>query len=134
MRGTKLYNVWKSMKQRCFDVNCKSFRDYGGRGIYVCNEWSSDFLSFYNWAMNNGYKPTLTIDRVDNDGIYCPENCRWVSNSVQQSNKRNNHLLTYNGKTMTMAQWSAETGIKYQKIKDRIGRCGWSVDKTLSTP
>ena len=133
-KDTKLYNVWTSIKQRCLNSNSKPFPDYGGRGIKICDEWMSDFIAFFDWAIDNGYIDGLSIDRIDNDGYYCPDNCRWVSSTVQQNNKRNNHILTYNGESLTMSQWSQRTGIKYSKLKDRINKCGWSIEKSLTTP
>lgn len=129
-KNTPLYNIWIEMRVRCRN---KKYERYAGRGISVCEEWDKDFMNFYNWAMANGYKKGLSIDRIDNDGNYCPENCRWVTNKVQQNNKSNNHLLSFNGETLTMSQWADKTGISWQKIKDRITKLNWSVEKALTT-
>lgn len=125
--GTRLYGIWMTMKNRCRYPNYKS------KGIVVCEEWQT-FEPFYEWAMANGYHDDLTIDRRDNDGNYCPENCRWVTRKVQNNNKGNNHKLTYNGETHTMAEWAEITGISYGNIRNRISKLKWSVEKTLTTP
>lgn len=89
LRHTRLYTIWANMKQRCTNPNYPQFKDYGGRGISVCSEWANSFKRFYTWAMENGYQKHLTIDRIDNNGIYEPSNCRWVTMLVQNHNKRN---------------------------------------------
>ena len=130
MSGSRLHNIWKSMKERCYNSGHDQYKDYGGRGISICNEWRNDFMSFYNWAINNGYADNLTVDRIDNNGDYCPENCKWSTRKEQSNNQRTNHLLTYNNKTQTMAQWAEEVGLNPHTLQTRISR-GWSVQDAL---
>jgi hypothetical protein len=87
---TRLYNIWGNIKSRILNSKNKDYTNYGGRGITICEEWKNDFMSFYNWAMSNGYEENkgLSIDRIDNDGNYCPENCRWTTNTIQCRNQR----------------------------------------------
>lgn len=131
MTHTRIYNIWKAMRHRCEKTYSASFERYGGRGISVCEEWRNDFQAFFKWAMANGYTDGMSIDRIDNNGNYCPDNCRWVDMVTQANNKRNNHLLTYNGKTQTVAAWSKEIGIGSGTIWRRI-RLGWSAEKALA--
>ena len=102
---SRIYRTYISMKQRCYNPNIKSYKDYGGRGITVCAEWLNDFSAFYEWAMANGYADDLTIDRKDVNGNYEPSNCRWATRKEQNNNKRNNKEITYKGETHTMAGW-----------------------------
>ena len=93
MTNTRLYEVWEGMKQRCYNKNHRSYKNYGGRGIEVCEQWRSDFMSFYNWATENGYDENApfgvcTIDRINGDGNYQPTNCRWASFKIQNNNQR----------------------------------------------
>lgn len=131
--GTRLYSTWNGMKRRCSNPNDKEYKNYGGRGVKVCDEWIDDFTKFYNWAVSHGYDDNLTIDRIDVNGNYEPSNCRWVTMKTQQNNKSNNHLITYNGETHTMKQWSEMTGISYEAIRSRL-RKNWTVEKTLTVP
>ena len=122
-----------SMRNRC---NCKGqpqYKDYGGRGIKVCNEWSGSkgLNNFYEWSMNNGWEPFITIDRVDVDGDYCPENCRWVTIQEQNNNTRFNHYLDYNGETHTIAEWARINGVNPDFYYNRI-RLGWSDEEVLT--
>ena len=94
-----LHGIWNGMKIRCYDKNRKQYKNYGGRGIEVCDEWKNDFKAFYDWAMANGYQKGLSIDRIDNDGDYCPENCRWADNFTQANNSRQCHYIQYDGRT-----------------------------------
>lgn len=85
--NTRLYYIWRAMKERCFNKNSRVYNRYGGRGITVCDEWANSFEAFYKWSINNGYSQKLTLDRIDNDGIYEPDNCRWTTMKVQNQNK-----------------------------------------------
>ena len=131
-RSEKLYGVWKTMRQRCRDKNKEHYDRYGGRGIRVCEEWG-DYLEFKEWAIKNGYKNGLTIDRINTDGGYSPKNCRWVSWEVQQNNRSSNHKITVCGETHTIAEWSRIVGINVGTIKSRI-RYGWDESKAVTEP
>ena len=120
--NTKLYKVWNSMKQRCFNKNDKFYFCYGGRGITVCEEWINSFQSFYNWAINNGYQEKLSIDRRNVNGNYEPNNCRWVDNKTQQRNRRDRKKVLFNGKEKTLAEISEETGIAIKTLWERNKR------------
>jgi hypothetical protein len=122
LRKTRLYGVWNTMKQRCYNKNCGKYPEYGGRGITVCGEWLNDFKKFYDWAMASGYREGLTIDRIDNDGDYSPENCRFATMKEQNNNRRDNVLITVGGATKTIAQWAAEAAVCYKTLYNRYRR------------
>lgn len=132
LRDTRLYQIWCNMKSRCYNENSNRYERYGGRGITICDEWLNDPQAFYDWAMSHGYDDTLSIDRIDNDGNYEPSNCRWISNKEQSNNRSSNHLITYEGKTMNMTQWSEYLGIPRKTLSDRLAS-GWSVEKAFTT-
>lgn len=134
MSKTHIYGVWCTMKSRCYNKNSQHYSLYGGRGITVCEEWLNDFMAFYEWSMSNGYSDDLTIDRIDTNGNYEPSNCRWVTVKEQQNNRRNNKMLTYNGKTQTLAQWADEKHIKIGTLHSRLTKYKWSVERALNTP
>lgn len=113
---------WRDMLNRCFNSKCADYKYYGGRGITVCIEWKNDFMSFYNWAIENGYKDDLTIDRIDVNGNYEPSNCRWVTKKEQQRNKRNNRYITYSGKTLCLADWARLLKIDKNTVKYRLNK------------
>lgn len=127
----RLYSIWCGMRWRCNKKN-REKRSYMKKGISVCDEWL-DYTTFKSWALENGYADGLTIDRIDNNGNYEPSNCRWATIVEQANNKSNNHLITYNGRTMTLAEWSRELGINYSTLRSRINRQGLSPDKAFST-
>lgn len=130
---TRLYRIYKGMKGRIFNPNNKSFPNYGGRGITICDEWLNDYKEFERWAMDNGYQEGLTIDRIDVNGNYCPQNCRWIDRKGQSNNKRNNHQITIDGCTKTLSQWSEISGVHYYTIFDRISH-GWTAKEAVFTP
>lgn len=133
MSRTPLYNTWRNIHQKCMNPNSPLYKYYGGRGICVCDEWKSDFIVFYNWAYSNGYHDGLTIDRIDNNGDYTPDNCRWVTMKEQSINKRNTSMLEYNGVVKPIKEWSDAFGFKREVLKSRL-RNGWSIEEALTTP
>lgn len=135
MRYTKLNKTWNSMKQRCNNSNCKQYKNYGGRGIKVCDEWldkENGFINFYDWSMNNGYQDNLTIDRIDVNGNYEPSNCRWANMKQQSNNRRDNHNITYNNETHTIAEWSEILNINRYTLYYRINKSNMSIEEALT--
>ena len=130
---SRLDRILNGMIMRCHNPNRKEYKNYGGRGITVCDEWRTNRQSFYEWALNNGYSDVLTINRIDNNKGYCPENCKWVTMEVQRRNKRTNVLLTLNGKTKIMADFAREYGLNPDTVQRRL-KLGWSTEKALLTP
>ena len=128
-----LYPVWQAMRSRCFNINYKCYHNYGGRGITVCDEWKNSFMAFYNWAEIAGYRKGLTLDRIDNNGNYCPENCRWVTQKENNRNTRSNHILTYKGESKLLTVWAEQLNIHPRTLSGRIER-NWSTEKALTTP
>ncbi|WP_076231638.1 hypothetical protein [Clostridium botulinum] len=131
--NTRLFKIWNGMKQRCYYEKMQDYEYYGGKGIKVCDEWLNNFVSFYNWAINNGYKENLTIDRKDINGNYEPSNCKWSSIKQQARNRRSNKLITYEGETKTLAEWCEKYNILGTTVNERLKR-GWSVEEALTTP
>lgn len=129
---TRLFKIWSAMNERCERKAHVHYKDYGGRGITVCDEWK-EFISFRDWSLKNGYAENLSLDRKDVDGNYEPSNCRWVTMKVQHNNKRNNHKLEYKSEIHTISEWSEITGIRKTTIRERI-KCGWSVEDALTKP
>lgn len=128
---TKLYGVWSTMKSRCNNTNTEHYKNYGARGIKVCEEWERDFQAFYDWAYANGYQDGLTIDRIDVNKGYEPDNCRWATMKKQSNNRVTNIYFTHNGKTHTLAEWADETGIKYGTLWYRIMKAHYSFSKAI---
>ena len=131
MSETPEYYAWKEMKQRCFNPNHKAYSNYGDRGITVCDRW----LDSDNYLTDMGSRPTAkhSIDRIDNNGNYCAENCKWSTKAEQENNKRTNRLITIDGKTLNIAQWTKEMGFGRNVIRDRLN-LGWSEYDAVMTP
>lgn len=134
LSDTRLYRIYSGMKARCYNKKATHYIDYGSRGITVCKEWLDDFMNFYNWAMTHGYSDDLTIDRIDVNGNYCPENCRWTDIGTQQNNKRTNVIIEYNGKSQTLSEWAKEMKMNPDTLRDRINKLGWDIEKAFTTP
>lgn len=132
---TRLYKIWHSMYCRCNYKSTHGYKNYGGRGIKVCEEWIriEGFIRFYNWAMSNGYKENLTLDRIDINGNYEPDNCRWITMKEQSNHRRNNRLITFKNKTKTAKEWCDIYNISQTTFNDRLNR-GWSIEQALTIP
>lgn len=129
----RLYIAWNNMRQRCYNTGRRDFPLYGGRGITVCPEWLGSFQAFMDWALDNGYQDDLTLDRIETDGPYCPENCRWATKKAQANNRRTNRMLTFDGRTQSMKQWAEELRMDSSTIWRRL-HSGWSVERALTEP
>ena len=127
---SKLYNVWRAIKSRCTNPNDSAYANYGGRGIRMCDEWYGDYTIFHKWATANGYDESLSIDRIDVNGNYCPENCRWVNEKEQANNRRTNRLITHNGETHNVTEWAEIPGVSSKTIFTRIYE-GWDPEKAI---
>ena len=119
LSGTRIYQEWVGMKQRCTNPNNNRYSDYGGRGIKVCDDWLKEPDKFFEWALNNGYNDNLTLDRIDVNGNYEPSNCRWVDIKTQCRNRRSNIYVYYNGEKITLIELSEKTGISYSALSSR---------------
>lgn len=119
-RYTRQYEVWCGIKKRCYNSKSKSYKNYGGRGITMCDEWKNDFKAFYDWSIENGYKDNLSIDRIDVNGNYEPSNCRWVDRLTQANNKRDTRWVTFNSKTQSLSDWCRELNLNYRRCLYRL--------------
>ena len=137
LTGTRLFCIYHGIKSRCYNKNDKYYYNYGGRGITMCDEWLNDFNSFVKWANENGYSDIpynvggVSIDRIDNDKGYSPDNCRWATRIEQNNNTRTNRRITVNGETHTVSEWSRITGIELHVINDRIRKHGFTPEESI---
>ena len=127
---TSEYRSWIMMKNRCLNKKINDYKNYGGRGIKVCKRWLNSFENFYK---DVGKKPSKnhSIDRIDNDGNYCKENCKWSTKKEQQRNKRTNRMITYKGETRCLVEWSEKIGVEYNLLRYRLRRNNWDLEKVL---
>lgn len=130
--NTRLYRIWRNMKSRCNCPTASKYHLYGGKGVRVCEAWIS-FGPFRDWAMSNGYADDLTIDRLDSNGDYYPENCRWVTSKVQGNNTSQNHKIEYDGRVQTLSQWADDLSLPYKVLSERIRR-RWPIKRAFETP
>lgn len=130
MRSSRQYRTWSHMKGRCQDKNDKQYKNYGGRGITICDKWQS-FEGFWE-EMGSSYEDHLTLERINVNGNYCKENCKWATWAEQRKNKQNTRKISFMGKILTLGDWSKETGIKRTTLRMRLDKYGYSVEKTLT--
>lgn len=136
--GTRLYKLWTNIKTRCYNSKRKGFYLYGGRGIKMCEEWKQDFMVFREWALTHGYdknaeRGECTIDRIDVNGDYSPNNCRFINMQEQTNNRRKTTFITYKGETKPMADWCRQYGLRVNTAHKRI-KMGWDLDKVFNEP
>lgn len=129
----RIYKCWNHMIDRCTNPKSDRYKNYGARGIKVCDEWANDYHTFREWAIKNGYSEKLSIDRIDVNGNYEPSNCKWSTEKEQMNNMTRNHFYEYNGKKQTIAQWAEEYGMTYRQLEQRL-RTGWDIESALTRP
>lgn len=132
MSKTRIYEIWCGIKKRCENPNSSGFHIYGSREIKICDLWRHDFLKFYDWAIKNGYSDSLTIDRIDVNGDYCPENCRWVDAKTQSNNTRRTIIVNYNGESLSVKQLSEKIGANYNRLLKAIRKYNMNVDDAIA--
>lgn len=131
MKGTRIYNIYRGIKQRCLNPKNQHYPLYGGRGIRMCNEWANSPEAFFKWAFANGYTENLTLDRIDVNGDYEPSNCRWATHKQQMNNTRSNFNIEYGGVVKTLTQWAESVGIAPLTLRARLLR-GWDIQRALT--
>lgn len=126
-----LYSIYQGIRARCYNENSTRYADYGERGIKMCEKWFNDFVLFYNWALEHGWEQGLTIERVDNDGIYSPDNCICATWLVQSRNKRDSLIIELSGKKKCLSEWCEDLGLHYGTVYSRIYTYGWDIGRAL---
>lgn len=138
-RNERLYVLLRGMKERCNNPNSRNYRWYGAKGIKVCEEWENDYLSFKKWAIDNGYDETLprgvqTIERIDNNKGYSPDNCTWKTIQEQQRHKKSNTLFEMNGESHILSEWAEILNVDYNLLRSRVGSYGWTLEQAINEP
>lgn len=131
MSKTKLYKIWAGIKNRCYNAKLASYKNYGGRGIRMCDEWIDTPDVFFDWALSHGYEDNLSIERIDVNGNYCPENCTWIPKEDQAKNRRSCYNITYNNRTQNLQQWCDELNLPYKLVHNRMFKMGWSFERSI---
>ena len=129
-----LYSTWKYIKNRCYNQNSQDYKDYGGRGIVMCDKWKNDFVEFLYWSLKNGWEKGLTIERKDFNGNYEPSNCEWIPMNQQGKNRRTCRLITYKGETHTIAEWSRIKGIPRETLGLRLKSKNFTLEEAFEKP
>lgn len=132
--NTRLYRIWAGIKKRCYGPYMQDYKNYGGRGITMCDEWRNSYTTFRDWALPHGYRDDLTIDRIDVNGNYEPSNCRWITVKEQCNNTRVNRYITFDGVTKTKTQWAEKYGISSEALGYRLDHVGMDIEEALTTP
>lgn len=130
---TRLYSIWQGIIKRCYNSSYKWFYNYGGRGIVMCDEWRNDFITFHTWAMSHGYADDLTIERIDVNGNYCPENCTWIPREQQPLNQRERINERFEGQRINIAPLARQHGLEPDLVRGRLYN-GWPLQDALQTP
>ena len=134
VKNSRLHRIWSNMKTRCYNPTSNRYYCYGGRGIKVCDEWLNNYKSFQSWALNNGYNDNLTLDRINNNKNYEPNNCRWATYKQQLNNSSRNRIVEINGNKKTITEWCDYYNIPYYIINNRINKYGWEIERAFTTP
>lgn len=132
--NTRLFRIWSGIRTRCTNVNGEGYKNYGARGIRMCEEWLSSFETFRDWAICNGYDDSLSIDRIDVNGNYSPENCRWTTMKEQQRNRRSNKMISYNGESHCLSEWGDILGISDDVLGRRLKSKNYTIERAFSEP
>ena len=131
MSNTRLFHIWMGLKHRCTNPNFCDAKLYSERGITICDEWKNDFTAFYDWSMLNGYNDSLSIDRIDSNGNYCPQNCRWANHYVQANNRRNSNIVTYHGNSNNLDDMCRSLNVNSKVIRSRMKRNNLSFEEAV---
>lgn len=131
---TRLYEIWCGVIKRCENTNAVAYKNYGGRGIKICTEWRNSYPAFRQWAIGNGYREALTLERNDTNGDYCPENCSWIAKSKQPHNTRVSKHVIYQGRSVPPAVLARELGLPEEAFRTRVTKLGWDIELAITTP
>lgn len=129
-----LYGTWKNIRRRCYNTKDINYKDYGMRGIVLCEEWRNDFRNFYKWAIENGWQKGLSIERIDYNGNYCPENCKWIPLCEQPKNRRGLVFITYKGETHLLSEWANILKMPQRTLSARLKSKNFTLEEAFEKP